>query len=647
MRIYSYGARPPVTQVAEVVRQLRLASDHQRVLVLIEQRRRQAIDHLYQHACPAEWVAFRTAEEQTAALAKALLLARSAQAVNAEKGDEDAATAVREAREDLLEMREVEWSMRGAWYAAKKRATPRLRRRLAMCDAGAQARGKAAYAAARAAGLSWGTCLRVAESAERAGKAAQKEQSMPRLPEQIRDEIPVRGMVAEGLLAVQLQKGLFTETALSCEDTRFRIEMVDAAEWQRRQGRSSTVGRNGRPLDQPSTRQKGYAVAWLRIGSEGRDPVWAQFPIIYSRPLPSAAAIKWVQVHTHRVGLRTEWQVQITVDDTSPVTRTEGPTLAVNLGWRRFKDGSIRVAYAVGSDGYEQEVKVPPDYVRRVAHVESLHAIRDRNREAGQGALRDWVTNSAAPPWLVEETEWIELWRSGERLSRIIRLWPRPCLEQEASMLYALDAWFAQERHLHFWEDDERENAWKMRREVYRCLAAKWATKYSRILVTDMDLRDFAERPVPEEGKQNKGNEQRRARVLAAPSELRGAIKNAASTRGSVFEEWSPKQLRSSEEEGWKGGYTMTCAGCGAVECFDAKHDVQHTCSACGESWDQDANHCRSILASAKVLRERAVALAATGEGERKIEVTPQQGRWQKRRSKKAEEGGEIAGDRA
>ena len=152
--------------------------------------------------------------------------------------------------------------------------------------------------------------------------------------------------------------------------------------------------------------------------------------------------------------------------------------------------------------------------------------------------------------------------------------------------------------------------------------AARWAEKYDRILVTDMDLRDFAELPAPEDGAKSSGKVQRVTQRLAAPSELREAVKNACSTRGSTMVEKS-------------GTYTPVCNSCGALTKFDARATIDHECFECKEKWDQDANHCKNLLASDEVMNKTGGSLAPTAKSSETPEDKVSTGRWAKRRSKK------------
>src|SRR5205807_6540186 len=94
-----------------------------------------------------------------------------------------------------------------------------------------------------------------------------------------------------GRLAVQLQGGLPVADAFG-SDSRLRIAPVPAGAWER-----------GAP---PSARR---TTVQLRIGSEGREPVWATVPVVLHRPLPPAAQIKWVFLLRERIGTSEDWHV--------------------------------------------------------------------------------------------------------------------------------------------------------------------------------------------------------------------------------------------------------------------------------------------------------------------------------------------------
>lgn len=629
MRVYAFGARAPFEGAELVQQQLWLATIYQRALTLLERKRRDLVELLYRRKCPIEWAAYSIATEVCTAAAQAMRLTRVTGGDMLEPDQEmQAETRIiaKLTKEKLEAARQKEIETRQAWKDARKKATPKLRRRLKMIDNGVKVRQKFAYNAAGSVGLAWGTRLKVGESVERAAEMSAKAGSMPHLPRY--DGTGAIVVQLQGASGIDDKNGLAAKDAHSGRDTRFRLEFVDAATWHMMQGRSAHVGRNGKPLPQPvagskrsQRREAGhYAIARLRVGSDGRTPVWAAWPVIVHRQIPENAPIKWAQVHAKRIGARIEWQLQVTIDDVLPSVKTEGGTVAVNLGWRTLPDGGLRVGYSVGTDDKREEIRVPPAYVAGVAHVDSLRSIRDRLFETAKKTLVEWAEEGERPEWFDEELRYVDRWRAQRRLVMFLSKWRNKRFAGDRVMFDNFTAWQKKDRHLWFWECDEREKLLRMRRDVYRNVAARLAKDYARVLVTDMDLRDFAEAPAPEDGARSDGKVQRVSQRLAAPSELRGAIKNACSTRGTKFEEVDAKFK------------TQTCNSCGVVFAFAAKQDIEHACE-CGARWDQDANHCLNLLASGKVVREGRGSLAPSVSGKNE-KLDEKKGRWQKRRSK-------------
>ncbi len=640
MRNYRYVARPPIENARRIEEQFRLAHAYQCALVAIERKRRAVIDRLYRQACPLQWQEHEAAEQATVAAVERVRRQRSTGGEMLEPDDDmkaEAREVAKAAREALEAARTRQKTAREAWYAAKRAVTGRLKRRLRMCDRGAYARRKRAYNLAGTVGLAWGTRLKIDESAERSGKAAQKQGTLPHFPR----------FDGGGSVVVQLQGGLDSALALGGSDTRFRLEVVDAARWQAAQGRSHLQGTTGlvkngprkgqprQPLPQPkegsrsSTVRQG-ALVHLRIGSVGREPIWATWPVTLGRPLPAGAPVKWAQVHARKVGARTHWELVVTVDDaaTVPALRTTGPTLALNLGWRNLPDGGVRVGYAVGSDGRKEEVRVPPAFILGMNRIHGLRSVRDQRLEVLKRDLADWLDEGERPAWLHEALRYLDQWRSQKQAARLLWRWSTRRFSGDDTLYAALVAWVKQDRHLRFWECDERESLLRMRKDYYRTVAARWAREYARILVADMDLRDFATRAAPEDADKT-DKVQRVTQRLAAPSELRSAVENACSTRGAAFLEPDGKFK------------TQTCHACGVVFAFAARQDLVHACE-CGAIWDQDENHDLNLLASDEAARRKAKTLAPTGMPADSTGDREPAGRWQRRRSKTVTQGQEI-----
>ena len=606
MRIYAYGAKAPLENTELVRQQLWLATIYQRTLVLIERKRRQIVDRCYQQKCPKEWAEHEAAAANTAAMIDIVKQQRARPGDMLEPDEEmkrEAREQAKIAKENLAAAREREVAAWAAWKEARRRVAPGLKKRLDMCKRGAQARNKFAYNRGADIDLAWGTRLKTGEAVEVAAKATAQLGTMPHIP-----RFDGRGMVAvqlQGASGIDDKKGLSIADAMSGDDTRLQIKVVGPEEYRRLQGRDPFLYHNGKPkqpADPNGKRSKEraaatggsiYAIARLRLSSDGRKPIWATWPVVLHRGVPTNAPIKWAIMYTYKIGPRTEWQLLLCVDEELPTLKSQGPVLAINHGWRNLPDGGLRVAYAVGSDGHREEVRVPPEYVTGIAHVDSLKSIRDKLHEDAKKLLSDWRHEGERPEWFIEESRYVAQWKSQKKLARFVHTWRSHRFEGDTKTFEIFDAWLKKDLHLWRWESDEREKLWSMRQNYYRNIAARWAERYPKILVTAMDLRDFAELPKPEDAADTEGNEQRRSRFLAAPSVFVSSVENGCSTRGTAFGKVDGKFM------------TQTCHACGVTMAFPAKTFLVNTCSACGATWDQDENHGINLMTKNPPIEEK------------------------------------------
>src|SRR5262249_10084792 len=133
--------------------------------------------------------------------------------------------------------------------------------------------------------------------------------------------------------------------------------------------------------------------AYLRIGSNAREPVWAEVPVVLHRPLPEDATIKWVYLVRRHVATHEEWWLQFVVAQAQGFAKADAATsgtVAVDVGWRRLASG-LRVAYWVGDDGAEGQLVLPQAILTRLRKVEELQAIRDKHFDAMRGELAAWL----------------------------------------------------------------------------------------------------------------------------------------------------------------------------------------------------------------------------------------------------------------
>jgi hypothetical protein len=170
----------------------------------------------------------------------------------------------------------------------------------------ALAYGRALYAERR---VHWGTWLQIADAVQHAVSSGEQ----PRF----------QRWTGDGVIAVQLQHGMSPADLCACDDGRARLEGT---------GKHRTL--------------------WIRVGSEGRTPVWARFPLVYHREIPAEAKITWVRCVARRVATHTKWSAQFVLDgvDGEALPAPVGGTVAIDVGWRKM-DYGIRVATWIDDQG--------------------------------------------------------------------------------------------------------------------------------------------------------------------------------------------------------------------------------------------------------------------------------------------------------
>jgi hypothetical protein len=330
----------------------------------------------------------------------------------------------------------------------------------------------------------------------------------------------------------------------------------------------------------------------LRIGSdESRNPIWATWPIFLHRPLPEhteerPCRITWVAVtRTPREHCwRYEWKFQITVEMAAPKPKLVGEAVAVNLGWRRMKDGTLRVATWADTAGDIGELRLDRSFRDRIHKSWKIRSERDKLMDV----LRDQLVTLGVP---------CEKWKSPTRFYSLMyreiaaeKDCERLQVEYDSRVLALLRPWVFRDRHLHWYERGLRKGALNYRRQVYRDLALALAKKYKAIVVETYDIRNISENEAIPRGPCVR-------RVVGAPSQARQILGSTGGRLGCEI----------IDGDSWKA--TQRCHVCGCEEPWDAAPDVTHTCPN-GHTWDQDVNNARNMLASAKALLEPPDPLA-------------------------------------
>jgi len=370
----------------------------------------------------------------------------------------------------------------------------------------------------------------------------------------------------------------------------------------------------------PSGRRHAYTVARVRLGSDGRAPVWASLPVLMHRAVPRDAVVTWAAIVVTKDGHRMRHELQLTVETNELRNKTERcGTVAIDLGWRTRPDG-IRVGYAVDDTGREVELKVPASVADDIRYSERLQGHADRTFDTARAALRSLLAagEPSIPAWVAEQCTHLQAWRSHNKLERLTVRWLRELSDdeqkellgalseraqklrasggdewvtfeqfaaegwpQERLVLAYLLLWRRRERHLGQWRTDQRRKAQNRRRDVYRCFAADVARRYERVVLEAFNLEAFATNAEPEDEKEDNERRLHRVRALAAPSTLVDALRNAC---GSTVVFVEPRNT------------TRECHRCGHVNEWKDQSILVQVCAGCGASWDQDANAARVML---------------------------------------------------
>ena len=443
---------------------------------------------------------------------------------------------------------------------------------------------------------SWGTGGVIEDSHEQSRKMPLYDGSEPNDPRFVR-------WTGEGRIAAipgcHTEKGQPKRKAIRVSDVFTDVDTFI------RIGPSPTPRRKDGSLVQVGN--KDYRTLWVRVGSEGRLPVWAKFPMLMHRQMPPDGMITRVVVSRKKIGPREVWSAHFDVDaPAKPATEKPG-ILAVHMGWRMMPDGSIRVAgiYDGGTGVAEenQSLLLPREELGRVEHTFGLASGRKKDFNAARDALIAALkTVATLPEWMAKATETLDQWKSQGRLAALCKRWARDRFERrrvaeasgrlqdlddddgDAAAYEALEAWRYHDFHLWAWECNERAAAQNSRKNLYRHFAARIASHYGVVAIGKMEIAKTSKKD--SESEEHRNSTAERHRVFAAPYSLVEAITSAVKREGGRI-------LTVS------GPLTHGCHVCGVVDEFDAATDLSHTCSGCGAVWDQDTNALRIQFRSA------------------------------------------------
>lgn len=561
-RVAQYGLLPPIEGRQRVEGQIRASARYYNDLIALERCRREVYRSLRR-----EHVDLQALEARRDALAVELQGLRETILAARKLARHRVATADLDARAKQVqtELRTAREMLKAAQQAA--RDDPQLREAVRRLDERALIWAKALRATTEAY---WGSYLLVEASIEQARKAT-VDPTFRRARGRERVSHDGQGC-AEGRIGVQIQGGMTVDELLGGQDTRLRL--TDAPDAYR-----------GKRTSARGLRRCATKLLYIRVGSEGRAPVWAVFPLILHRPIPDGAIIKGASISLRVVGHREAWTANLTYTrEAVPMPQRAG-TVALDLGWRKRPDASLRVAYWVDDQGRHGEITMPERIRGSLHRARDLQEIQDRHFNRAQKWVVRWLQarGDELPAWLLRERATVGQWRSHERLRRLVHHWRDARFAGDRVIFGALERWMHRSRHLYQYQEGARHGALLHRRELYRLTAAQLARAYGTVIVEQFDLSRAKRLKQPEEG-EDAPRAQRSQLHASAPGELRQAITQAVQRDGGIVVALSAI------------GTTSHCHACGGVCTWDQGEQLWHTCEHCGAFWDQDRNAATNLL---------------------------------------------------
>jgi hypothetical protein len=308
-----------------------------------------------------------------------------------------------------------------------------------------------------------------------------------------------------------------------------------------------------------------YATAKIRVGTtEDRLPIWATIEAFLARPIPMDAQVRWVYLVPREVGDRWSYSLQFTLDTEKPlIERLRGDGIAsIDLCWTK-RDETLLVARVNGTE----DIVLPSPVVSGLRYAEQLRSDSDKHFDTARDALLDRIKSRLTPDWVREAAATAPHWRAHWKLERIAHRWStdlaatgqlsklwsswkahrseqckdfhsdletvsgwlttQGVTDEPTQFVIWLEWWRRKDVHMTQMQTNIRRRAMNRRKDFYRCTAATLVKSFARCELGELDLAAVAIRDLPEAKAKELHQAARHQRVLAAPYELKQAIKYA------------------------------------------------------------------------------------------------------------------------
>ena len=388
-------------------------------------------------------------------------------------------------------------------------------------------------------------------------------------------ELHFRRFDGTGRLTCQIQGGMSVEEAFSGANNLFQIDPVPETAWN--------IPSRGESRKLCRTKAK------IRITSdEEKNPVWIEIPIVMHRPIPQNARIQRVSISTKKVADRIRWFLNVTVieDELEKEDFAIGQVVALDVGWRKKEDGSIRIAYWIDSNGDTGEVELDVSFIHTDQRIRTLQKKRDDNFNVAKEKLSKWVSarkeHEEVPEWFTERTDTLAQWRAQARLAALILFWRDNRFSGDGEVFSFLESWRRQDRHLWIWQANLRDKMSGRRLQQYRVFAAKAAKQYDAVIFEEFDLRSIKKKKRPEQGVDSDSS-LRNFMKIAGVSILRSEVRRAFEAAGKLF---------VKEQTSGQGA----CPFCGETAEREPGVGMFVSCTGCGKVYDRDWAKAKDLL---------------------------------------------------
>lgn len=135
------------------------------------------------------------------------------------------------------------------------------------------------------------------------------------------------------------------------------------------------------------------AIAKIFLGGRGDTATYLTVPFIYHRELPEDGVVKWVYIVAKRVGIRSVYELQFTLEADSfrqSAVVAKRDIIAINLGWRRLDDDSVRIA-TTWDGKITKEIILPAKMYHDEKRARKLLSIADEIFDVTVDLTNKWI----------------------------------------------------------------------------------------------------------------------------------------------------------------------------------------------------------------------------------------------------------------